>query len=325
VYSDAGITINGLDALGFHEMPGNITDVDFPDADRGYAIACDDRGCTLGRTTDGGLTWTSGRLPAEMGRSVDLLPFSGDVLLAATGGHTAWRSDDDGRTWRSVPPGTGTVAFATEGQLLRLGGHGVEVWSARSGYLGDLAEPPPIDVRWVASGPAADGAWWVGGLERGSGRPAIAVSTDGGGSWTPSTLAVPGGGASSVQVSLLGSHAYALVLAGNGAGPRPVVAIFHSADGGRHFVPTRAPGVRSAPASVAGELVPLLDGRLLIAGGDHRWYVSADDGATFTGEHLPVVGRLDATPAGYLAYDLFGSDWAAFSSDGSTWRKLRTY
>jgi hypothetical protein len=31
------------------------------------------------------------------------------------------------------------------------------------------------------------------------------------------------------------------------------------------------------------------------------------------------------TPGGYLAYGLFNADWAAYSSDGSTWRKLRTH
>jgi hypothetical protein len=166
----------------------------------------------------------------------------------------------------------------------------------------------------------------VGGVEPGTGQPAIAVSADGGASWTATPLGVAGGEpATSVQVSLLGSHAYALVLGGEAGAERPIVAIFHSADGGRTFGLTHRPGTPGAPHSVTGELIPLLDGRLLIAGGDQRWYVSADDGATFApaGGNLPRVGRLGTTPAGYVAYDLFKNYWAAYSSDGSTWRKLR--
>jgi hypothetical protein len=328
VYTGAEITVNGLDSMkGVHELPGIITDVEFPDIDRGYAIGCDGHRCAIGRTTDGGLTWQSNALPAEMGTSVDLLPLPGEVLVATTGDHHAWTSSDGGLTWRRAPEPAGKVRSAGEGQLLRLGEDGVAVWAAQ-GFRGTLITQPGIDVRWVASRPAADGAWWVGGVERGSGRPAIAVSEDGGTSWTTSELSIGGGEqATSVQVSLLGSHAYALVLGGEPGSKRPIVAVFHSANGGRTFAATRLPGAADPPDSVTGELIPLLDGRLLIAGGDNRWYVSADDGATFapTGGNLPTVGRLGMTPGGYLAYGLFNNDWAAYSSDGSTWRKLRTH
>ncbi|HEX5597432.1 MAG TPA: sialidase family protein, partial [Micromonosporaceae bacterium] len=105
---------------------------------------------------------------------------------------------------------------------------------------------------------------------------------------------------------------------------RAILALLHSADGGQTFTRTRK-GNAGAPQSLAGAMVPLLDGRLLVAGGDRRWYISADDGATFTRAegNLPAVGRLARTSAGYIAYDLFGGGWAAFSSDGSAWRKLQ--
>jgi hypothetical protein len=329
VYTDAGITLNGLDALGdVHEMPGDITDVEFPDADRGYAIACDADACTLGRTADGGLTWQSSVLPAALGRSPDLLPFAGDALVVRSDGHRGWISSDGGGTWQPAPAATDARVIARDGEILRLGSGGaVEVWSPRAGYRGEFSNPPPIDVRWVGSVATASGAWWVGGVDRGTGRPAIAVSTDGGARWTRIVLPAPADNAASVQVSVSGSHTYAMVLSGDGPWPKAVVAIFHSADGGKQFTLTRAPGTRTGPESVSGALIPLLDGRLLIAGGNHRWYVSSDDGATFTvtGEHLPAVGRLGMTAGGYVAYNLFNNDWAAFSSDGSTWRKLRTH
>jgi hypothetical protein len=71
--------------------------------------------------------------------------------------------------------------------------------------------------------------------------------------------------------------------------------------------------------------VPLLDGRLLVTGTDQRWYVSADDGRSFSqaAGSLPPVGRLARTDAGYVAYQLFSNGWAAYSADGSTWRKLQ--
>jgi hypothetical protein len=97
-------------------------------------------------------------------------------------------------------------------------------------------------------------------------------------------------------------------------------AIYHSVGGARFAA---VPDAGGRPETVAGEPVPLVDGRLLIASRSH-WYLSSDDGATFTKAegNLPWVGRLARTRAGYVAYDLFQSGWAAFSSDGSTWRKF---
>jgi photosystem II stability/assembly factor-like uncharacterized protein len=145
------------------------------------------------------------------------------------------------------------------------------------------------------------------------------VTRDGGASWHLVPLDLSGGAIASTQVAVLGSHAYAVVL-----GPqRTIRAIFHSSDGGLSFSRMREAGA-GEPATLAGDAVPLLDGRLLVTTTERRWYVSADDGRTFERAegNLPVVGRLARTPAGYVAYDLFGGGWAAFSSDGSTWRKL---
>jgi Photosynthesis system II assembly factor YCF48 len=334
VYADAGITINGLEDVaaipGIPDVPGAITDVEFADPDHGYLIT--DR-LTFASTQDGGLTWQRRSLPPNPGELI-LFP---DGRLALSNGYL---SSDGGRTWRSAPrPDTSAPAAAGKDELLRLGSPGaVEVWSPQYGRTAVLAQPPPLTMTWVAARRTADGVWWVGGTAQdGSGRPALASSRDGGRTWQPVTLDAPPGQA---QVSVLGRHAYATVLGAD----RKIRAILHSVDGGRTFAPTRtdadadadagagadASGGGSAgaePATLAGEAVPLLDGRLLVTTAAHRWYVSDDGGATFTEASgtLPMVGAVRRTWAGYVAYDLFGpapAGWAAFSSDGSTWRKL---
>jgi hypothetical protein len=51
--------------------------------------------------------------------------------------------------------------------------------------------------------------------------------------------------------------------------------------------------------------------------------VSADRGGTFTvAPDLLSVRRIARTQAGYVAYDLFGGGWCAFSVDGLNWYKI---
>src|SRR5690606_35899421 len=89
----------------------------------------------------------------------------------------------------------------------------VEVWRAGYGYRGDLANPPPLDVCWVAARRSADGGWWVGGSDPGTGRPAVAVTRDGGANWTVTDFDTPG---DLVRVGMLGGHTYAVVVARDG-------------------------------------------------------------------------------------------------------------
>ncbi|MDQ7910011.1 sialidase family protein [Phytohabitans sp. ZYX-F-186] len=316
VYTDAGITINGLTGDGYIDPRGWITDVEFADPDHGYALVqcrAGEEPCppSLARSTDGGITWTLATMPPAPGAGLDLTAFPDGRLLL--GGYV---STDGGRTWQATARPGGPATAVGDGQLLRLGGGAVEVWSSMYGRRGELVtQPAGVTVTWVAGAPTAAGAWWVGGTRNGA--PAVAVTRDAGRSWEVHPLAAAG---STAQVSVLGEHVYATVL---GAG-RAISAIFLSTDSGRRFTPT-TPGPVATPAGLAGEAVPLLDGRLLVTGTDQKWYVSEDDGRTFAQADgsLPAVGPIVRTPAGYVAYDLFGSDWAAFSADGSTWRKLQ--
>nr|MDT0658103.1 sialidase family protein [Micromonospora sp. DSM 115978] len=354
VYADAGITITGLDGTDVPMLPGRIAGVEFVDPTTGYVLsACPvARPCpvTVAGTGDGGATWRPVELPADTAgwAAPELVAFpdgsliayagpAGGGSLAAPGGGApagGYLSTDDGRTWRPAvgpdpaPPATPVRA----GDLLRLRAGerpcagALEVWRAGRLPAGQPVRQPDLDVCWVAPTPAADGAWWVGGVR--DGTPAVAVTRDGGANWQSTILTV---GPVDVQVTSvelvgLGRHLYASAL-----GPdRTLLAVFHSADGGASFTRTFDGRVAGFPAvapttALAGALVPLLDGRLLATGADQRWYVSADDGRGFARAegNLPAVGRLARTHAGFVAYELFGAGWAAYSPDGTTWRKLQ--
>jgi hypothetical protein len=355
VHGGFGITVTGLTGNAVLRLPGTISDVEFVDVDTGYLLStcaepapCPTR---LAQTNDGGHTWQAKDLPAALDTRdrVDLVAFADGRLATAGGagdggpasgsgngptsagpgdgpsaGAVGYGSSDGGYSWQPALAGTGPSAVAHPGDLLRLRttagrcGGTVEVW--RSGLLrvAPVATQPAIRVCWVSPVRATDGAWWVGGTT--GDRATLASTLDGGRSWRTVNLGVPARDVTSVEVASLGSHAYAVVLGRD----RSITALFHSADGGRSFTRTRYDPL-ATPQGLAGAMVPLLDGRLLMAGTDRRWYLSADDGATFTRAegNLPAVGRLARTLAGYVAYDLFGGGWAAFSTDGATWQKLQ--
>lgn len=339
IYAGAGITVEGLANLNVPRLAGDITAVEFVDRRHGYLLAqcaaADPCPATAAWTDDGGLTWGQASLPAASRDAgpLELVAFPGGRLVvdragggnaASTRGAGGWASADGGRTWRPATAVDMDLPIpAGPADLLRLGSGAGDcagtVQIRQPGYLraGVTLRTPGLGVCWVAPAATADGAWWVGGL-RGK-VAAVAVTRDRGASWAEIDLGTAPGPVGSVEVTTVGSHAYAVVL-----GPgRTLHAVFHSADGGRTF--RRAgPTGSGGPPGLAGAAVPLLDGRLLVAGTDRRWYVSTDDGHRFTRieGRLPAVGRLAVTGSGYVAYDLFGGGWAAFSSDGATWRKL---
>jgi photosystem II stability/assembly factor-like uncharacterized protein len=328
VYAGNGITINGLPDPGSAvNLPGAVVDVEFVDPEHGFAVsACGGEhpaNCrpSLAATTDGGRGWTVRTFPPGVDRRErpELEVFD-PRRLVITIGRLAYVSADAGQTWREFVVELHPAQMRA-GDLLRPGGAGtgcvdarVEVWSAEVGPRGRLTNQPALDACQIV--PAGNGGrtWWVGGAS--GGQAAVAVTHDGGATWQPQPL--PAGG--TARVAALGSHVYAFVLDPSGR----LGAVFHSADRGASFDPT---GTTALPAGVAGDPVPLLDGRLLVAGPDGHWWVSKDDGRTFVrgGGNLPMVGRLARTAAGYVAYDLFHAGWSAFSTDGSTWRKLDLY
>jgi photosystem II stability/assembly factor-like uncharacterized protein len=231
-------------------------------------------------------------------------------------GDKAYSSADAGQSWRETIIGDLPTPMQA-GDVLAPGPTGtdcaggrVDVWTPDFAPRGPLDSQPDLDVCSVVQAGGDGRSWWVGG--RAGAMAAAAATRDRGRTWRPQEFPVAG----SARVAALGPHVYALVTEADGR----LRAVFHSDDGGANFQRT---GERGLPPGVAGDPVPLLDGRLLIADPSGDWWLSADDGRTFkrAGGNLPVVGRLARTPGGFVAYDLWDAGWLAFSTDGSTWRK----
>lgn len=327
----SGLTLLGLTA-DVSDLPGDLYDVEFVDNDHGYALLaqCPKAGpCELAyaTTADSGLTWTRRTPPVTAALAAalpTLVPLGPDTvaLLSLNGGAGDWISRDGGRTWALAPAGSGApVAAVGQGGRLVLAAGGCAAHKVNAlgtdGSRWPLAEQPPLDVCWIAPTPAADGSWWVGGVAD-HGGPATAVSRDGGFSWQRFTFTGPGG--AWTKVVPFGSEVYVLVVSGEpGTGPAAVHALYRSTDQGHTFARYGDP---AGVATLVGDLVPLLDGRLVAAA--PGWRISNPAGADFRdgSPDLPWVGRLQRTDAGWVAYDLFGSGWAAFSPDGSTWHKI---
>ncbi|GIF53835.1 hypothetical protein DFJ67_2953 [Asanoa ferruginea] len=328
VYEAGGIKIVGLLPQPVYVLGGDNPDVEFTDRTHGLAATACAQDCPpLARTDDGGLKWGPAAPSPVGGGSADLIAFPGGRWLLK-GGDSYW-SSADGTNWKPVtPPAATSRAAIGPGELLRYDpvAAAVTVLSPEEGPLGPLTAQPELTIRSVIPPPAADGAWWIGGVV--DGRPAVAVSRDSGRSWSVTPLPATAGDVYTVTTGTLGTEVYAVARGEKGE----LRAVYHSTDSGRDFTSndlTGAAAAHKAPATVSGDPVPLLDGRLLVieqGGAPSSWWVSDDGGASFSPvAGLPAVGFIRQTYAGYVAYQLFDSSWMAFSPDGSTWQKLQVH
>jgi hypothetical protein len=334
-WRDGSLTLIGL-GPNARQMPGDLHDIQFADADDGYALSADCQGaqCRLGfaTTRDGGRTWRVAPPPGPTPVPVTALPtlvtVQGGVLAV---GRSAWLSQ--GGSWREVglparPPDTDAVPPGGRLWLRTSDRDGcvpaaVETWSP-AGVLTRLAHQPALQVCRVVPAPGRRGTWWVGGhVSTSEGRaPAVGRSADGGRTWTVTRL--PGTGTDAwAQVTTLGADVIATVVSPGGGDPFPeklrIDAVYRSASGG--------PFVRRAAVegTLVGDAMWRLDDGLVVAG--PRWYVSAAPGEPLrpAGESMPFVRRLARTPGAWVAYDLFGSGFAAVSTDGRSWHKINIY
>jgi hypothetical protein len=319
-----GITLAGLPRLP-RDLPGTVRDAEFLDADRGFLLTADCQNpasCTawVSATTDGGATWRT--VPAPVAGLPALIAGGDGVTLVGAAPAYPRARTTDGEQWTTAgTPPAAPAALTGGSRLVPLDGTGC---GARTGALtgtglAPVPQPPPITACWWSPVRAGNGAWWVGGRTA-DGRPALAASRDGE-HWTVSSFA--GFPATAyARVAALGTDVFATVVAppaGAAAGPDRLLAVAVSADGGATFGP---PHPTAGQATIGGDLVPLVDGRLLIVDGQGHWLASADRGVSWHRlDGLHATMRLARTEGGYVAYEM-AQIYTAFSADGSAWQKL---
>jgi photosystem II stability/assembly factor-like uncharacterized protein len=318
-WSAEGITINGLPQPP-RDLPGTVRDVEFLDADRGFLVTADCCTAWVSATTDGGRTWQTSQSPVAGVPS--LVAAADTVTLLGDGAGRPRATGSDGEHWSAVDSVVGEPsALSGDSRLVPLDSPtcGSRTGAVRGAALAPVLQPPPITVCWWSPVRAGDGSWWVGGRDA-EARPALAVSRDGGASWQVRTF--PGFPATAyARAAMLGGHVYAVVLqpAADASLPDRFLAIASSLDGGETFAPVRP---TAGQATIGGDLIPLLDGRLLIVDGAGHWLLSGDDGVSWHRlEGLHATMRLARTEAGYVAYQM-ATIYTAFSVDGATWQKL---
>jgi hypothetical protein len=323
VWRGGGLTLLGLNGPVL-DQPGDLIDVEFADADHGYALSADCGGGSsicrfaLATSADGGRTWTPWPLPFEQASSSRPPPslFAvGDGLVLRTDIESWFASRDDPRWWSvrldepavdTIPPGARLSEPADCGGPLT-------VWRANLTEAPLATSPDMIVCSVTRSG----GSWWVAGRTADATAPAVGVSDDAGATWTVTALPAGDGVA---QVSVRGNQVYASVVLPRGGNPYPetqtVTAVYLSVDNGPFTARMTDAG------TVVGDVVPLSDGRLVAAGPD--WQISTGDRGSWqrAGGSLPWVHRIALTPGGWVAYDLFHQGWAAVSYDGETWQKI---
>jgi len=236
-------------------------------------------------------------------------------------------SFDAGVTWRSVPPGVnGTVDRIPTGGVLEemcpTGGSdpcltiALNVRLPGTGVLAKLAHQPDIAVESADAAPLPDGSWWATGTK--GGKPAIAVSRDGGRTWTSTPLpAVAGQYLYTSPVTGDGQHLWALAIGQLPNVKNGLLGVYGSTDGGRTWRVVRTAKAGVQPRSALG--VAIASGnRVTICdeSSPQRGWVSANSGTTFTQTVCPAAGFPTWSGSGYLSTN--GTS-VSLSSDGNLW------
>ncbi|CAM5482352.1 glycoside hydrolase [Streptomyces tanashiensis] len=256
-------------------------------------------------------------IPATDGVSATLLVLGpGRALVeegsAGPGGRT-WFTRDGGRSWRAGDRRTvGTVPEIPAGAVLATDcaapagalpdaceRERLVVVSPQDGRRRALARVPLLGAHpRPAEQPEPDGSWWVSGTDPLSGRPAVAVSRDGGRGWTVGRLPSTATGPGRYTAVAVGQDAVYAAEMGELTGGAPVKngmrALHRSSDGGRSWHRMWTTGPVEEPRTLMGLPVPGPGGRVEIAG-ELSGYGSVDGGRTFTelkdGTHWACCAR----------------------------------
>jgi hypothetical protein len=162
------------------------------------APSCPKTQVQLVASDDGGRTW------AERGSAIDVLGLAvlGPRTLMATDLRDRTRSDliissDGGRTWSRARLATTPVAAAGADPVVCLARQNwtdcvLHVMNSAGGFA-PLAHQPPVTMADRGAVERRGGNLWVTGTDPAAGRPAVAVSTDGGRTWSAHVFAEPAG------------------------------------------------------------------------------------------------------------------------------------
>lgn len=248
--------------------------------------------------------------------AVAFFPFSPQTALPPAGGvPSVVTYSGSGLSLRSVPDvGTvpdldGTIVeFDVDGQKVLRTDEDVWAKSSDSGLTWEILsgytrrpESGWEHASWTAARATRAGVTWQVGIV--DGRPTVFAGG-------PIPL---DGTADGITATLDGDRLVVMTLDGG-----TITGVFHGDTSG--FTKLSDGG----GMSVRGEPVVLPDGRLLVAGTQSTWFLSGDNGATWTqaGGTMPWIGSLRMTSVGYVAFDLFRAGWIAVSPDGLSWQKL---
>ncbi|MEJ2737395.1 MAG: hypothetical protein P8189_28210, partial [Anaerolineae bacterium] len=152
-----------------------------PDGDRLYAGG---EAPSVWRSDDSGQSWSSSELAKSPDGVLSLAVGSDGIVYAGTAGQGVWASQDAGQTWQPVG-GAITSAHVTILRLLHDGrlyalADGQSYLFQRGGESWQLVGPSNFEALSFAVGPGRPGRLYLGSKGRG-----LAVSLDGGVSWSP--------------------------------------------------------------------------------------------------------------------------------------------
>jgi hypothetical protein len=330
------------------DVPGSVPRLRWAgaaDADHLYALVADCLDCPqyLFGSADGGRTWDQrgGSRPMSVGPGLTVV---GPDILIDLGPSSIARavvpqvSVDGGRTWRTleiattpvdaVPAGTSPIHCAVV-----VGPEPCSVYAVDpgTGRIAPLRTQPPVRRPVPAAVPATAGLW-VQGLDQDSGRPATAVSHDGGRTWTgavfdaePVPPGLPGEQVAGMYLPTVatadGTVAYALFAGLPDQSPR----VYRSGDAGRNW--QRVDNGNPVPAPLAGPAsVVLADGTHVVVtiAGTGFQYQASPDGVAYRPVELTGLPPTDVVPRAVTERFYLGRDGDALytSADGRAWHRV---